>query len=116
AGSVVTVSVSGTVQNQPLAVSEVLVYWPLISGLDDETNSREQGVIVAEPKLNGFVLSDGTIVAAYSNLGQVFAVDGKGDGAYWKSGSGPGSNVNRNFYEEFSISSDVGYNVRVDSI
>src|SRR5690606_8014199 len=34
AGSVVTISVSGTVQNQPLAVSEVLVYWPLISGLD----------------------------------------------------------------------------------
>ncbi|HSC37457.1 MAG TPA: pectinesterase family protein, partial [Chitinophagaceae bacterium] len=115
----VNVAVTGTVQTAPLVTnSAVLIHWPFTTGNADSTAVRAEGVKPTVPTLNKLALSDGVTVPAvpaYSTLhGQAYAATADG---YWSTAQGgPGSTLNRAFYEEFTVVADSIHTLRVDSI
>ncbi|MDB5252894.1 MAG: Pectinesterase [Flaviaesturariibacter sp.] len=120
AGAVsVNVPVTGTVQATPLAVSVVLQHWPMTLSNADSAAIRSAGVTASTPTFKNFYSSNGTTVAvvpAYSTArGQAFGPGTTGDGT-WGTPSGPGGNLSRVYYEQFTVTASSGYFVRVDSI
>ena len=114
----VNLPVTGTVQTDPLPVSEVLQHWPMTQNNLDSATIRSVGVTASVPTFTNFAVSDGTTVPGvqpYSSiLGQAFAATATG---LWTTASGgPGGNLNRRNYEQFTVTASAGYNVRVDSI
>ena len=111
-------SVTGTAQTAPLTVSTTLINWPLT--VNNTATNVATGVVATTPSFNGFTISNGTFntnFPAYSVAhGQSFAVSA--NGGNWSSSAnppGPG-NLNRNFYQEFSVQPSVNYQLRIDSI
>ncbi|MFC4231137.1 pectinesterase family protein [Parasediminibacterium paludis] len=113
----VTVPVTGIVQATPLTVSTILEYWPLTTNNQDSAAVRATGIVATTPTLNKLVTADGSVsgVTAYSaTYGQAYAASAAGS---WTTGSGgPGGNLNRTNYEEFTVTAAAGYTVRLDSI
>lgn len=113
----VNVAVTGTVQNDPLPVSITLAYFPMTASNADDAGSRATGVTVGTPSYTGLAASDGTTVSAvpaYSAThGQAFGTTAAG--LWTTAAGGPGGNVNLNNYEQFTITANTGYAVRVDS-
>ncbi|MES2776993.1 MAG: pectinesterase family protein [Bacteroidota bacterium] len=116
----VNVAVTGTVQSSPLTVSEVLQHWPFtISGLDSAA-VRATGVVASSPTFNKLYLSNGTTVLsvpAYSTLhGQAYAATSNGDGTWTTASGGPGGNLNRTFYEQFTVTAGPLHSLRIDTV
>lgn len=114
------IAVSGAVQQDPLAASQIIMYWPLTTNNQDDAGSRSAGVTASTSSLKKLFLSNGTTVAgvpAYStSYGQAFG-PGTGGEALWSvANGGPGGNLNRGIYEQFTVTAAAGYTVRVDSI
>lgn len=115
----VSVAVSGTIQADPLSSGAILLeHWPLTTNNLDSTAVRATGVVGTTPVLNNLLLSDGITVPnvpAYSGLhGQAYAATTDG---YWATTKGgPGSTLNRSFYEQFTVVAASTHTVRVDSI
>ena len=110
-------AVTGTTGDAPPATSAVLVHWPLTTASADSIAVRAKGVTPGTPQFSRFVLSDGTTLpgyAAYSGVnGQSFAPVAAG---LWTTAApGPGGNLNRSFYEQFTIASNTSQ-VRIDSV
>jgi len=116
----VNVALTGTVQADPLPVSAMLIYWPMNTGNTDSTSLRAAGVAATVPAFSRFYVSNGTTVAtvpAYSPLfGQAFSATANGDGSWTTASGGPGGNLSRLHYEQFTITPDGNYNVTVDSL
>ena len=116
----VNIAVSGTVQATPLPVSNTLLYWPLQADNTDDAASRSAGVNSSSPVFKNLYLSNGTTVTtvpAYSTtFGQAFGATTNGDGTWATASGGPGGNLSRIYYEEFSLTAKSGYSVRVDSL
>lgn len=116
----VELPVTGTVQSEALPVSETLLYWPFSANGQDDATSRSEGVGQSTPSFNKLFISNGTTVAAVpaysSNYGQAFSPAVGGDGLWTTASGGPGGNLNRTFYEQFTITALDGFTVRVDSI
>jgi pectin methylesterase-like acyl-CoA thioesterase len=116
----VTVAANGLVQSDPLPVSVTLLYWPMTANNNDVAASRAAGVDESTATLKRLYTSNGTTVAtvpAYSTLhGQAVGVTANGDGSWSAAAGGPGGNLSRRFYEQFTITALPGYTVRVDSI
>ncbi len=117
----VNFALTGTVQTNPLAISETLIHWPLVATNIDDASVRSTGVVATVPTFNKLFVSNGTtvtVVPAYSTThGQAFGASSNGDGS-WGTASpvfGPGGNLNRTFYEEFKIQASNSSTVRVDS-
>jgi hypothetical protein len=117
----VNLAVTGTVQTAPLTVSETLIYWPLTANNVDDASVRSTSIVATIPTFNKFYNSNGTQVSAvpaYSTThGQAFCASTTGNGS-WGTASpvfGPGGNLNRTFYEEFTIKASSNSSVRVDS-
>ncbi len=115
-----TVSVSGVTQSTPLLNFDIIQQWKLISDNTDDAATRVVGLDATTPTFNKLYVSNGTTVpaiAAYSTqFGQAFGATANGDGSWGTSSGGPGSNLNRIFYEQFTVKPSTGYSVRVDSI
>lgn len=113
----VRLAVSGLVQNESLAVSQILEWWPLSTNNSDSAAVRAQGVTGTTPVLNNFYLSNGTTVAsapAYSPLhGQAFGATANGDGSWTPS---PGGSVNHSFYEQYTVTASATHSLRIDSL
>lgn len=110
-------AVTGTTGNALPATSQVLVHWPFTTNSSDSTAVRANGVTPGTPAFGRFTLSDGVTLPgypAYSPVnGQSFAASPTGS---WTTATpGPGGNLNRTFYEQFTITA-TGNQVRVDSI
>ncbi len=107
---------TGTVQTEPLKVSLKLINWPLTA--DNVATNVATGITATTPTLNGLTLSNGTYnvnFPAYSAThGQSFGVSA--DGGSWGTSKGGPGNLNRSFYEEFSIKPSAGYLLRIDTI
>ena len=116
----VNVAVTGTVQADPLPVSGTLIYWPMNVANTDSTSIRAAGVAATVPSFNRFFVSNGTTVPAvpaYSSLlGQSFSATANGDGSWTTASGGPGGNLSRIHYEQFTITPESNYNVTVDTL
>jgi pectin methylesterase-like acyl-CoA thioesterase len=116
----INVSVTGTVQADPLPVSGTLIYWPMTANNTDSASIRATGVAATVPSFNRFFVSNGAAVpglVAYSGVfGQVFSATANGDGSWTTASGGPGGNLGRSHYEQFTITPDGNYNITVDSL
>ncbi|MDB5191123.1 MAG: Pectinesterase [Segetibacter sp.] len=116
----VRLAVTGTVQSTPLTVSTILEWWPLSANSMDSAAVRAQGVVPTTPTFNNLYLANGTTVPAipaYSpTYGQAFGASANGDGTWTTAIGGPGSNVNRAHYEQFTITASSTHSLRVDSL
>jgi pectinesterase len=115
----VNVAVSGTVSNAPTINSTVLQQWTLTANNNDDASVRSAYVSASTPTFNRLFLSNGTTLStipAYSTTyGQAFGANANGDGTWTTTVGGPGGNVSRVHYEQFTVTAN-GRAVRVDSI
>jgi pectinesterase len=115
-----TVSVTGNVQTTPLLVLDTLIYWPLTSNNTADASSKSPGVAATVPSLQRLTLSNGTTVSAvpaYSVLhGMAYGASTNGDGSWGTAVGGPGGNLNRAVYTQFTITANTGYTIRIDSL
>ncbi len=114
----VNVAVTGTCSIIPQPTTVVLHHYPFTQNGNDSTAVRNAGVAASSPTLNKNVLSDGITVAAapaYSTAyGMAFAPLATG---LWTTASGGnGSNLNRIYYVQFTVTANTNYKVQVDSL
>lgn len=114
----VNVPVTGTVQAAALTSSVILQQWPLTTNNLDSAAVRSAGVVASTPTFSKLVVSDGITVAsvpAYSAThGQAFAATATG---FWNTANGgPGGNLNRTIYEQFTVTAASTHTLRVDSL
>ncbi len=114
------IDVSGSKVNEMAKVSATLQHWPLTSNQADSAAVRHAGIVASMPTFQALMVSNGTTVAAipaYSaRFGQAFGVTAAGEWGTSSPVNGPGSTLNRNYYEQFTISAAPGQNFRVDSL
>lgn len=111
--------VNGVVQSAPVVALTTLIQWPLIANNIDDANVRNSAIVASVPAFSKFYTSNGTTVAAvpaYSTTyGQAFSATANGDGSWATASGGPGGNLNRLFYEQFTVKAANGSSVRIDS-
>ena len=116
----VNLPVTGTVQSTPLTVSVLLEQWPFTTNNQDSAAVRAAGVVGTVPTFNKLYSSNGTTVAAvpaYSALhGQAYGPTSNGDGSWGTAAGGPGGNLNRTFYEQFTVTAAATHSLRIDSL
>jgi pectinesterase len=114
----VRTSLVGRIQAEPLPISNALAHWPLTRNNEDSAAVRATGIAATVPAFVRMTVSNGTTVAdlpAYSGQrGQAFAATADG---FWTTASGgPGGNLNRAIYAQYTISTTTGYKARIDSL
>ncbi len=109
------VAVTGTVQAAPLETIVNLLYFPMTASNAVDVATQAAGVSTTTPSFSRLVVSNGATVAAYSAaMGQTFGADVAGT---WSTAvGGPGGNLSRTHYEQFTVTANAGYSVRVDSL
>lgn len=117
--STVNVAVTGTAINPPTINSTVLQQWPLVVDNTDDVAVRSANVTASTPTFSKLYVSNGTTlpaVTAYSaTRGQAFGATVNGDGSWGTAAGGPGGNLNRTFYEQFTVTA-TGAAIRIDSL
>ncbi|UOQ99599.1 pectinesterase family protein [Hymenobacter sp. 5317J-9] len=119
AGAVtVNVPVSGLKQAAALPQSVVLQWWPMARSSQDSAAVRVAALQASTPTLRKLVVSSGSAAATippYSRTyGQAFAP--VADGAWTTALGGPGGNLNRTYYEQFTVGPSGSAAVRLDSL
>jgi pectin methylesterase-like acyl-CoA thioesterase len=113
------VAVSGVAINAPVISSNVIQQWPLTSNGNDDAAVRSAYVASSSVTLNRLYLSNGTTqasVPAYSaTYGQAFGASTNGDGTWTTAIGGPGGNLTRVHYVQFTVTAS-GRSIRVDSL
>ncbi len=111
-------ALQGRIQAEPLPVSNVLLHWPLTRNAEDSTAIRATGIVATQPAMGRLAVSNGTTVVdvpAYSGQrGQAFAATA--DGQWTTASGGPGGNLNRAIYVQYTVSTTTGYRARIDSL
>ncbi|MCB2409817.1 beta strand repeat-containing protein [Hymenobacter lucidus] len=94
-----------------------LQWWPLKANNQDSAAVRAPGVLPSSSTLRNFYLSDvtlGTAIRPYSALfGAAFGSSPSGDGSFIPL---PGSNLNRIYYAQFTITAAANATLRTDSL
>jgi pectinesterase len=116
----VNIPVAGNTIPTPTLNSDTLEYWPLTVSSADSAAVRAAGVVPTTPTLNKLYLSTATSVTtipAYSaSYGQAFGASATTDGAWGTAAGGPGGNLTRTYYEEFTVKAASGDSLRIDSL
>lgn len=116
----VNIPLTGATLPQPTIVSNVLEYWPLTADNLDSAAVRDTNIVPTTPTLSKLYLSTATAVTtipAYSaTYGQALGASSTADGAWGTAAGGPGGNLNRAYYEQFTIKATTGDSLRVDSL
>ncbi|MEP6676769.1 MAG: pectinesterase family protein [Ferruginibacter sp.] len=116
----VNVPVTGNVQSTPLTQSVLLQQWPFTTNNLDSATVRAAGVTASTPTFAKLFLSNGTTLAAvpaYSTLyGEAYGASSNGDGTWTTAVGGPGGNLNRTIYEQFTVTATSTYSLRIDSL
>ena len=116
------VAVTGTMQATALPTYATLAYFPMTTNNQDTAALRATGVTVGTPTFSRLALADGTtsagtgafVLGPYQyNYGQAFAATATG--TWTTANGGPGGNLSRTHYEQFTITANAGYSVRIDS-
>lgn len=115
----ILVPVTGNAIIAPTINSVVIQQWPLTANNTDDASVRSAYVNASTSTFNKLVVSNGTTVTNYgaytATYGQATAVTAAGE---WGTASpvfGPGGNVNRTFYQQFSVTATTA-SIRLDSI
>jgi len=115
-----SIAVTGNTTNDVLLTYVVLQQWPLTTSNQDSATVRVSSLIPTVSTLNNLYLSNGTqvtTVPAYSAaFGQALSGSPAGDGFWTTAKGGPGSTLNRSFYEQFVVTAISGKSVRIDSL
>ncbi|WP_201978288.1 pectinesterase family protein [Hymenobacter rubidus] len=119
AGAVtVNVPVSGQKQAALLPQSNILQWWPMARTNQDSAAVRVAALQASTPTFRKFQLSSGSTAATippYSTrYGQAFAP--VADGGWTTALGGNGSNLNRTYYEQFTLAPSGSGAVRLDSL
>jgi hypothetical protein len=118
-GDTTYVAVNGKVFAQNLD-SDVLLQWPFSVNNQDDASVRHPGLNPSQPVFSNLYLSNGTTVAsvpAYGTThGQAFGPTPDGSALWTAAGGGSGSALNRNYYEEFVVTTKPGFGATIDSI
>ena len=110
----VKLALRGTIQSQPIQISNVLQHWPFAQNNQDSPAIRSAGVVASAPTFSRFAEADSLLLPYSATRGQVFAATSKG---FWTTASGgPGGNLNRTSFEQFTITASAGYTTRIDSL
>jgi pectinesterase len=113
------VAVSGVAINAPVITSGVIQNWPLTANGSDDAGVRSTYVSASAVSLNRLTLSNGTTqaaVPAYSaTYGQAFGASTNGDGTWTNAVGGPGGNLTRVHYVQFTVTAN-GRSLRLDSL
>lgn len=116
----IEVEASGEKVDEEAKNSETLQFWPLTKDNKDQAGDRSAGLTASVPSFHNLFSANGTTVSAikdYSTLyGQAFGASENGDGSWSVAAGGPGGELNRNFYQEFTITTTEEYAVRIDSL
>lgn len=111
--------VSGTVTSTT-TYPVSLIRWPMATGNGDDAATRHPNIEASQPSFKNLYLSNGTTVGAvqaYSSLfGQAFGPTPDGSADWRTSSGGPGGNLNRTYYEQFTVVPKAGISGVVDSI
>ena len=117
------VTVSGKIQADALPVSKILSFYPLATNGSDSAVMRSAGIPASAPTFSRMVVSNGIIngtAAAYpaysDTYGQCSSSGTLGDGLWSAASGGPGGNLNRVIYEQFTLTASPNYKVRIDSL
>lgn len=106
--------------NDLSTVAGVLHHWPMTENANDSAAVRSAGAVPSTPTLTNLGVSNGTTVPtipAYSpQFGQALGSTANGDGSWGTGVGGPGGTLRRTYYEEFTVTAQNGYELRVDSI
>ncbi|RAK63844.1 pectinesterase family protein [Hymenobacter edaphi] len=112
------VALAGTSQAAPLPQSVPLLWWPMTRNSQDSAAVRSARLVASAPTLRKFQLSNGSVTASippYSaRYGQAFAPTA--DGGWTVAVGGPGGNLSRTYYEQFTVRGTAGSTVRLDSV
>ncbi len=121
--AIATIAVNGTTLLAPTITSNVLQTYPFTTNGNDSAAVRDIGVAASAPTFNKIILANGSQVAAITaytpTYGQAYAAnntDATMNGSWASTAGGPGGNLNRTYYEQFTVTSNATYTVRVDSI
>ncbi|UOQ74012.1 beta strand repeat-containing protein [Hymenobacter cellulosilyticus] len=94
-----------------------LQWWPLKVNSQDSAAVRATGILPSSATLRNFYLSDvtlGTAIKPYSSAyGAAFGSSPSGDGSFVPL---PGSNLNRIYYVQFTVTAAANATVRADSL
>lgn len=97
-----------------------IIRWPLTTNNADDAATRHSGLEATVPTLNKLYLSNGTTapsVPAYgATHGQAFGPTSDGSALWTTASGGPGGNLNRTFFEQFTIVPKAGQSGTIDSI
>lgn len=100
--------------------SVVLQQWPLTANGTDSAAVRSAGLTASTLSLNKLYTSNGTqvpgVTAYHPVTGMAYAASASGDGFWTSAVGGPGGNLNRTNYVQFTVTASSGYSVKVDSI
>jgi pectin methylesterase-like acyl-CoA thioesterase len=114
----VSIPVSGQKQAATLPQSTILQWWSMYRSNQDSAAVRGAALQASTPTFRKFQISNGTataVVPSYSTrYGQAFAPDP--NGGWTAAVGGNGSNLNRTYYEQFTIAPSGSTAVRVDSL
>lgn len=115
----ISTAVTGTKVNAPQPVSNVLQMWSLRVSNQDSAALRSASLTASAATLRRFFASNGTAVPgipAYSaRNGQALGASTNGDGTWTTAVGGPGGNLSRRHYEQFTVTA-AGQAVRLDSL
>lgn len=116
----VNVAVTGNTVNPPAYTITTLQQWPLNINNNDSAAVRSAAVAASTPTLKNLYLSNGTTlpaIPAYSTTyGQAFGANANGDGTWTTAVGGPGGNLSRNHYEQFTVTNQSASAIRVDTL
>ncbi|HSK13473.1 MAG TPA: pectinesterase family protein, partial [Phnomibacter sp.] len=119
-GDDVAVALSGVTNEPPGGGFITLQHWPFAADANDLPADRAPGITPSTPTLMNLFESNGTqvpAIKAYSEqFGQALGASANGDGSWSAAAGGPGGTLRRGWYEQFTVTADAGFKVRVDSL
>ena len=114
----VSIPVTGQKQAAVLPQSSVLLWWPMARSNQDSAAVRPATVQASTPTFRKFVVSSGSATATYApysrTYGQAFAPSA--DGGWTAAVGGNGGNLNRTYYEQFTVAASGTTAMRLDSL
>ena len=114
------IPVTGTTIPAPIFTNDTLELWTLGAGNTDSASVRSPGVSPTTPTFSRLYNSTGVsvpAVTAYSyTYGNAFGASSTVDGGWGTANGGPGGNLNRTYYQQFTVKGAPGDSLRVDSL